>query len=49
MRAPKIKIPKKDLKIFIAENIKIDPFWDDLIALGDISYKKEKNKRKHTK
>jgi hypothetical protein len=47
MRAPKIKVSKIDLKTFLLENIEIDTFWDDLIAQGDISYKKEKRK-KHT-
>lgn len=46
MRSPKIKVSKTDLKTFLLENIEIDTFWVDLIAQGDISYKKEKNKKK---
>lgn len=47
-RAPKIKIPKVDLKTFAAESLNIDPFFDDLIAEGDKSYKK-RNKNKNKK
>lgn len=44
MRSPKIKIPQIDLSTFAAENLRIDPFWDDLIAKGDKSYKEQKRK-----
>ena len=44
MRSPKIKIPKVDLATFAAENLSIDPFWDDLIASGDQSYKDKRKK-----
>lgn len=45
MRSPKIKIPKVDLATFAAENLAVDPFWDDLIANGDKSYKERKRAR----
>jgi len=45
MRSPKIKIPQIDLSTFAAENLSIDPFWDDLIANGDKSYKEHKKRR----
>ena len=41
MRSPKIKIPQIDLSTFVAENLSIDPFWDDLITKGDKSYKEQ--------
>ena len=44
MRSPKIKIPQIDLSTFAAENLRIDSFWDDLIAKGDKSYKEQKGK-----
>ena len=44
MRSPKIKIPHIALSTFAAENLSIDPFWDDLIATGDKSYKEQKRK-----
>jgi hypothetical protein len=46
VRSPKIKIPKIDLSTFAAENLSIDPFWDDLIANGDKSYKNERRNRR---
>lgn len=42
MRSPKIKIPKIDLASFTAENLSVDPFWNDLIDRGDESYRKHK-------
>jgi hypothetical protein len=44
MRSPKIKIPKVDLATFAAEHLSVDPFWDDLIANGDKSYREQKRK-----
>lgn len=30
IKVPKIKIPINDLKCFLIENLKIDPYWNDL-------------------
>ena len=47
MRNPKVKIPKVDMIMFSAESMQIDTFWDDLIAYGDISYKRVRAEIKH--
>ena len=31
-KVPKIDIPKVDLKTFLIQNMKIDPFWDDILV-----------------
>ena len=41
-RAPKIKVPKHELKDFLLESLQIDPFWSDLIANGDRKKKKHR-------
>lgn len=30
---PKIKIPPQDLKSFLLESLKVDPFWYDLYGI----------------
>lgn len=39
-KVPKIKIPPIDLKIFLVESLKVDPYWEDLYN----SPPKKKNK-----
>ena len=33
VKIPKIKIPEQDLKSFLKESLKIDPFWYDLYGI----------------
>lgn len=32
-KVPKVKIPEVDLKTFLIESLKVDPYWDDLYNL----------------
>ena len=40
VKMPKIKIPDQDLKSFLKESLKVDPFWYDLYG---IEIKQDKN------
>jgi hypothetical protein len=42
-KMPKIKIPEQDLKSFIKESLKVDPFWYDLYGIENEKVK-EKSK-----
>ena len=41
-KVPKINIPDVDLKSFLLEDLKIDPFWQDLLDDTDKRSKKTK-------
>ena len=43
-KMPKIKIPEQDLKSFIKESLKVDPFWYDLYGIKNEDVK-EKSKK----
>lgn len=42
VKMPKIKIPEQDLKSFLKESLKVDPFWYDLYGIENEDIKKKK-------
>ena len=40
VKIPKIKIPEQDLKSFLKESLKIDPFWYDLYGIKTVDKQK---------
>ena len=42
VKIPKIKIPEQDLKSFLKESLKIDPFWYDLYGIENEKVKESK-------
>lgn len=41
VKIPKIKIPEQDLKSFLKESLKIDPFWYDLYGIENEEVKEK--------